>query len=109
MSQLTDKTLADVKGGTLISYEGHAQLLEIAQVADKHVRLSKQSLFSRISAGKRCTDWSCRLEDARLFLMNFVMNAGHSMSNECMYGRMFEVIVYLKNTILFSCFPGDEC
>eukprot|EP00243_Klebsormidium_subtile_P007267 TRINITY_DN3198_c0_g1_i1.p1 TRINITY_DN3198_c0_g1~~TRINITY_DN3198_c0_g1_i1.p1 ORF type:complete len:477 (+),score=161.79 TRINITY_DN3198_c0_g1_i1:158-1588(+) len=35
--ELTDKTLADVKGGTLISYEGHAQLLEIAQVPDEHV------------------------------------------------------------------------
>ncbi|BBG98615.1 UDP-glucose pyrophosphorylase 2 [Prunus dulcis] len=31
------KTLADVKGGTLISYEGRVQLLEIAQVPDAHV------------------------------------------------------------------------
>ncbi|CDY49936.1 BnaCnng18460D [Brassica napus] len=29
--------LADVKGGTLISYEGKVQLLEIAQVPDEHV------------------------------------------------------------------------
>jgi UTP--glucose-1-phosphate uridylyltransferase len=29
--------LADVKGGTLISYEGRVQLLEIAQVPDEHV------------------------------------------------------------------------
>jgi UDP-N-acetylglucosamine pyrophosphorylase len=40
---LTDKTLADVKGGTLISYEGHAQLLEIAQVPDEHVSLTTSS------------------------------------------------------------------
>jgi len=34
--EVTDKTRADVKGGTLIEYEGHAKLLEIAQVpADK--------------------------------------------------------------------------
>ncbi|KAI5408144.1 hypothetical protein KIW84_054109 [Lathyrus oleraceus] len=35
LSQVTPKTLADVKGGTLISYEG--RLLEIAQVPDEHV------------------------------------------------------------------------
>ena len=34
--ELTDKTRADVKGGTLIDYEGRPKLLEIAQVpADK--------------------------------------------------------------------------
>ncbi|KAA3474535.1 UTP--glucose-1-phosphate uridylyltransferase [Gossypium australe] len=33
---VTPKTLADVKGGTLISYEGKVQLLEIAQVPDEH-------------------------------------------------------------------------
>ncbi|PWZ23433.1 UTP--glucose-1-phosphate uridylyltransferase [Zea mays] len=37
LSQVTPKTLADVKGGTLISYEGRVQLLEIAQVPDAHV------------------------------------------------------------------------
>ncbi|XP_058098176.1 UTP--glucose-1-phosphate uridylyltransferase-like isoform X2 [Magnolia sinica] len=37
ISQVTPKTLADVKGGTLISYEGKVQLLEIAQVPDEHV------------------------------------------------------------------------
>ncbi|KAG6544936.1 hypothetical protein Mapa_013628 [Marchantia paleacea] len=35
--EVTPKTLADVKGGTLIAYEGRVQLLEIAQVADEHV------------------------------------------------------------------------
>ncbi|GBG69654.1 hypothetical protein CBR_g4484 [Chara braunii] len=35
--EVTDKTLADVKGGTLISYEGRVQLLEIAQVPDDKV------------------------------------------------------------------------
>ncbi|XP_020092321.1 UTP--glucose-1-phosphate uridylyltransferase [Ananas comosus] len=35
--EVTPKTLADVKGGTLISYEGRLQLLEIAQVPDAHV------------------------------------------------------------------------
>ncbi|KAH9625790.1 hypothetical protein KSS87_006034 [Heliosperma pusillum] len=35
--EVTPKTLADIKGGTLISYEGKVQLLEIAQVPDEHV------------------------------------------------------------------------
>jgi UTP--glucose-1-phosphate uridylyltransferase len=35
--EVTPKTLADVKGGTLIAYEGRVQLLEIAQVSDEHV------------------------------------------------------------------------
>lgn len=35
--ELTDKTRADVKGGTIINYDGHVQLLEIAQVPKEHV------------------------------------------------------------------------
>uniref|UniRef100_A0A914HT75 UTP--glucose-1-phosphate uridylyltransferase n=1 Tax=Globodera rostochiensis TaxID=31243 RepID=A0A914HT75_GLORO len=35
--EVTDKTRADVKGGTLISYEGKLMLLEIAQVPDDYV------------------------------------------------------------------------
>jgi len=38
--EVTDKTRADVKGGTLIQYEDKIKLLEIAQVASDHVRLS---------------------------------------------------------------------
>ena len=35
--QVTDKTRADVKGGTLIQYENHLMLLEIAQVPKDYV------------------------------------------------------------------------
>lgn len=35
--EVTDKTRADVKGGTLIEYEGNAKLLEIAQVPSDKV------------------------------------------------------------------------
>ncbi|EGG19956.1 UDP-glucose pyrophosphorylase 2 [Cavenderia fasciculata] len=35
--EVTNKTRADVKGGTLIEYEGKAKLLEIAQVPPNHV------------------------------------------------------------------------
>lgn len=36
--ELTDKTKADVKGGTIIDYEGSVRLLEIAQVPKDHVQ-----------------------------------------------------------------------
>ncbi|KAL5507109.1 UGP1 [Sanghuangporus vaninii] len=35
--EVTDKTKADVKGGTLIDYDGNIRLLEIAQVPSEHV------------------------------------------------------------------------
>ena len=35
--EVTDKTRADVKGGTLIMYEKKLRLLEIAQVPKEHV------------------------------------------------------------------------
>ncbi|VAI35743.1 unnamed protein product [Triticum turgidum subsp. durum] len=49
--EVTPKTLADVKGGTLISYEGRVQLLEIAQVPDEHV-----NEFKSIEKFKRLVD-----------------------------------------------------
>ena len=35
--EVTDKTKADIKGGTLIDYEGQIRLLEVAQVPSEHV------------------------------------------------------------------------
>jgi len=37
LMEVTDKTKADVKGGTLIDYDGKIRLLEIAQVPPEHV------------------------------------------------------------------------
>jgi UTP--glucose-1-phosphate uridylyltransferase len=37
LMEVTDKTKADIKGGTLIDYEGRVRLLEIAQVPPGHV------------------------------------------------------------------------
>lgn len=37
LMEVTDKTKADIKGGTLIDYEGSIRLLEIAQVPSEHV------------------------------------------------------------------------
>jgi UTP--glucose-1-phosphate uridylyltransferase len=41
--EVTDKTKADVKGGTLIDYEGQIRLLEIAQVTSEHAEEFKSS------------------------------------------------------------------
>jgi UTP--glucose-1-phosphate uridylyltransferase len=35
--EVTNKTSADIKGGTIIGYEGHVRLLEIAQVPNDHL------------------------------------------------------------------------
>ena len=35
--EVTAKTINDIKGGTIISYEGSPKLLEIAQVPPEHV------------------------------------------------------------------------
>jgi UTP--glucose-1-phosphate uridylyltransferase len=37
LMEVTDKTKADIKGGTLIDYDGHVRLLEIAQVPSERV------------------------------------------------------------------------
>ena len=39
--EVTDKTKADIKGGTLIDYEGAVHLLEVAQVPSAHVSVRK--------------------------------------------------------------------
>ena len=48
--EVTDKTRADVKGGTLIEYEGRLRLLEVAQVPKNHVEefksVTKFSVFN---------------------------------------------------------------
>ena len=48
--QVTNKTRADVKGGTLIEYEGKLRLLEVAQVPKPHLEefksIKKFSVFN---------------------------------------------------------------
>lgn len=61
--EVTDKTRADVKGGTLIEYEGRTRLLEIAQVPKQHTDEFKSitkfrifntnSIWIKVSAIKR--------------------------------------------------------
>nr|AIE13826.1 UDP-glucose pyrophosphorylase [Eucheuma denticulatum] len=48
--ELTDKTRADIKGGTIISYDGKVSLLEVAQVPAKYIEefksVSKFKVFN---------------------------------------------------------------
>jgi UTP--glucose-1-phosphate uridylyltransferase len=70
--EVTDKTRADIKGGTLIDYEGKPKLLEIAQVPENKVDEFKSikkfkifntnNLWIRLDAIKRLID-SKVLED----------------------------------------------
>ncbi|KAK8569258.1 hypothetical protein V6N12_007788 [Hibiscus sabdariffa] len=55
--EVTPKTLADVKGGTLISYEGKVQLLEIAQVPDEHMELLRLQ-DRHISRNLEASSWA---------------------------------------------------
>lgn len=45
--EVTDKTKADIKGGTLIDYEGSVRLLEVAQVPAEHLEEFKSSACLR--------------------------------------------------------------
>ncbi|KAF2111012.1 UTP--glucose-1-phosphate uridylyltransferase family [Lophiotrema nucula] len=64
--ELTDKTKADVKGGTIIDYEGSVRLLEIAQVPKEHVNEFKSikkfkyfntnNIWMSVSAVKRVVE-----------------------------------------------------
>ncbi len=64
--EVTDKTRADVKGGTLIDYKGKLRLLEVAQVPKNHMEEFKDvrkfgvfntnNLWISLSAMKRVMD-----------------------------------------------------
>lgn len=66
--EVTDKTKADIKGGTLIDYEGQIRLLEIAQVPSEHIEdfksikkfkiFNTNNLWINLKAVKRVLDES---------------------------------------------------
>ncbi|KAJ3218378.1 UTP-glucose-1-phosphate uridylyltransferase [Dinochytrium kinnereticum] len=68
LMEVTDKTKADVKGGTIIDYDGQARLLEIAQVPGEYVEEFKSikkfkifntnNLWVNIKAVKRVVEES---------------------------------------------------
>ncbi|KAI0320904.1 UTP--glucose-1-phosphate uridylyltransferase-domain-containing protein [Amylostereum chailletii] len=48
--EVTDKTKADIKGGTLVDYEGSIRLLEVAQVPSEHMEDFKSGMTGAKSA-----------------------------------------------------------
>ncbi|CAG8712966.1 5320_t:CDS:2, partial [Racocetra fulgida] len=64
--EVTDKTKADIKGGTLIDYEGTVRLLEVAQVPAEHIEdfksikkfriFNTNNLWISLKAIKRVTE-----------------------------------------------------
>ncbi|KZO90722.1 putative UTP-glucose-1-phosphate uridylyltransferase [Calocera viscosa TUFC12733] len=64
--ELTDKTKADVKGGTLVQYDGNVRLLEVAQVPSEHIEdfksikkfntFNTNNLWMNLKAIKRVMD-----------------------------------------------------
>ena len=51
--EVTDKTKADIKGGTLIDYDGNIRLLEVAQVPSEHMedfKSGKSKVFQNANA-----------------------------------------------------------
>jgi len=51
--EVTDKTRSDVKGGTLIEYEGKAKLFEIAQCPPSHVEEFKSIKKFKVSKKRK--------------------------------------------------------
>ena len=78
--EVTDKTRADVKGGTLINYNEKLMLLEIAQVPSDHVdefkSVSKFQIFNtnNLWAGLKAIR---RLLDAKALEMEIIVNPKH--------------------------------
>jgi len=74
----TDKTLADIKGGTLIDYEGKAKLLEIAQVDSSHVEefksIKKFKIFNTNNMWVRLSAIQDKVESKVLNTMDVITN-----------------------------------
>jgi len=78
--ELTDKTRADVKGGTLVQYEGRLMLLEIAQVpkdyVDEFKSVSKFRIFNTNNIWANLSAMKRVVEDKRLDL-EVIVNPKH--------------------------------
>lgn len=76
--EVTDKTRADVKGGTLIEYEGRARLLEIAQVPKENVdefkSVSKFKIFNTNNLWMRLDAVSRLCKSGQIDDMEIIVN-----------------------------------
>ncbi|KAH8920179.1 putative UTP-glucose-1-phosphate uridylyltransferase [Atractiella rhizophila] len=85
--EVTDKTKADVKGGTLIDYEGSIRLLEIAQVPKDHVEdfksvrkfkiFNTNNLWMSLSGIKRVVD--ADIMDLEIIVNHKVADSGEAV------------------------------
>ncbi|RUS14535.1 UTP--glucose-1-phosphate uridylyltransferase family [Jimgerdemannia flammicorona] len=85
--EVTDKTKADIKGGTLIDYEGQIRLLEIAQVPTEHVEdfksvkkfkiFNTNNLWINLRAVKRVLDESTM--DLEIIVNNKTTDSGEKV------------------------------
>lgn len=80
LMEVTDKTHADVKGGTLVKYENHVRLLEIAQVPKAHVdefkSVKKFKIFNTNNLWISLAEIK-RLIDSRALDMEIIVNSKH--------------------------------
>jgi len=76
--EVTDKTRSDVKGGTLIQYEGKCKLLEIAQVPPGHVEefksIKKFKIFNTNNMWVRLSAIKDKVESKVLNTMDIITN-----------------------------------
>ncbi|KAL6074716.1 UTP-glucose-1-phosphate uridylyltransferase [Balamuthia mandrillaris] len=76
--EVTDKTRSDIKGGTLIEYEGKAKLLEIAQVPDGKVEefksIKKFKIFNTNNLWVRLSAIKEVVEQGKLDEMDIIVN-----------------------------------
>eukprot|EP01100_Stratorugosa_tubuloviscum_P000364 TRINITY_DN107_c0_g1_i1.p1 TRINITY_DN107_c0_g1~~TRINITY_DN107_c0_g1_i1.p1 ORF type:complete len:440 (-),score=209.38 TRINITY_DN107_c0_g1_i1:118-1437(-) len=76
--EVTQKTIADVKGGTLIDYEGKATLLEIAQVpasrVDEFKSIKKFKIFNTNNLWIRLSAIEKLVKENRIANMDVIVN-----------------------------------
>ncbi|KAL7312874.1 UTP-glucose-1-phosphate uridylyltransferase [Mucor circinelloides] len=87
MMEVTDKTKADIKGGTLIDYDGQIRLLEIAQVPDEHLEdfksikkfkiFNTNNLWINLRAVKRVMDEAAM--DLEIIVNNKTTDSGEKV------------------------------
>lgn len=87
LMEVTDKTKADIKGGTLIDYDGQIRLLEIAQVPDEHLEdfksikkfkiFNTNNLWINLRAVKRVMDEAAM--DLEIIVNNKTTDSGEKV------------------------------
>lgn len=82
--EVTNKTRADVKGGTLIMYEDKLRLLEIAQVSKNHVSSTQLEGCTGFIRAK-----SCFPVRAPLLIARFLGTTCEAVLNEIMVIAIF--------------------